>query len=91
MLCVPGMAEIGNTCSQIYGSFTRIWISFVPMVLIYEPRHLKIIMGNNKVSRKNIFYGVLHNFIGEGLITNNGTEFYNYKSIRETGFCDLFH
>lgn len=37
-------------------------------------------MANNKVSKKNIFYSVLHNFVGEGLITNNGTDFFDFKN-----------
>lgn len=70
------MYELGNYVFDKYGSLTRFWVSFLPFVFVYEPKHLKIIMGNNKISKKNIFYGVLHNFIGQGLITNNGIYIY---------------
>ncbi|CAH1959693.1 unnamed protein product [Acanthoscelides obtectus] len=68
----PKMAELGTNASQLYGSLFRCWISLAPFIWVYEPNHLKIILGNSKSSKKNVFYSILHNFVGAGLITNNG-------------------
>nr|CAI5840714.1 unnamed protein product [Callosobruchus analis] len=66
------LEELGTNASQMYGSLFRCWISIVPFIWVYEPEHLKIILGSSKISRKNVFYSILHNFVGQGLITNNG-------------------
>lgn len=51
----------------------------VPFILVYEPEHLKIILGNARVSEKNFFYSVMHTFIGDGLVTSKGL---SLKSLR---------
>lgn len=49
------------------------------MIVIYEPRHLKLILSTNKNNEKGFFYKALHNFIGPGLITSNGKDFFEYN------------
>nr|CAH7766669.1 unnamed protein product [Callosobruchus chinensis] len=92
------LEELGTNASQLYGSLFRCWISIVPFIWVYEPNHLKVILGSGKISRKNVFYSILHNFVGEGLITNNGYRWrknrkhiqpYFHISILES-FIDVF-
>nr|XP_023023147.1 probable cytochrome P450 4aa1 [Leptinotarsa decemlineata] len=81
------MEHLGNKAHELYGSFMRFWVSFLPCIVVHEPRHLNIILGTNRYSRKNIFYTLLHNFLGQGLITNNG---YAWKKNRKM-IQSLFH
>lgn len=74
------LVQLGNEAYQQYGPYFRIWVSFIPSIFIYEPKHLKIILSTNKNNQKSVFYKALHNFIGEGLITNNG---YQWKKNRK--------
>ncbi|CAG9854029.1 unnamed protein product [Phyllotreta striolata] len=65
---------------SLFGPLIRVWISLLPVITVFEPRHLKIILSTNKTNQKGFFYKVLHNFIGQGLITNNG---YKWKKNRK--------
>ncbi|KAJ8973129.1 hypothetical protein NQ317_001560, partial [Molorchus minor] len=80
------MEEIATNASQLFGPMTNAWISIVPFFIIYEPRHLKVILAG-KNSKKNIFYKILHNFIGNGLITNNGLKWKMHRRLIQS----LFH
>lgn len=51
----------------------RAWMCIIPVFFITEPEHLQILLATHKYSTKNWFYGLLHNFLGNGLITNSGT------------------
>ncbi|KAJ8954577.1 hypothetical protein NQ318_003108 [Aromia moschata] len=39
------LQEIGTNAYQMYGPIARCWVSIVPFIIIYEPKHLKIILG----------------------------------------------
>ncbi|KAI2474030.1 probable cytochrome P450 4aa1 [Diabrotica virgifera virgifera] len=71
---------LGNHAPNMYGKFFRVWCSILPAIFITEPRHLKQILSTNKNNEKSLFYRAFHNFIGEGLITNNG---YKWKKNRK--------
>lgn len=81
------LEEIANTCHETFGPIFRIWVSIIPFFLVMHPRHLQHILGSRKQSDKNFFYTLMHNFIGEGLITNSGEITNRTKSQnRETAF-----
>ncbi|KAJ8924674.1 hypothetical protein NQ315_000825 [Exocentrus adspersus] len=79
------LVELGISASQLYGSLARCWISIIPFFWIYEPKHLKLILPG-KNSQKNIFYKLLHNFIGKGLITNNGMTWKTHRKLIQPYF-----
>ncbi|CAG9821695.1 unnamed protein product [Phaedon cochleariae] len=81
------MEAVGTHVYARHGPFMRIWVSILPVIFIYEPSHLRVILGTNKYSEKNIFYSILHNFIGEGLITNNGDKWKRNRRLIQP----LFH
>ncbi|CAH1101929.1 unnamed protein product [Psylliodes chrysocephalus] len=71
---------VSTYASILFGPLIRIWVSLLPVIVIYEPRHLKLILSTNKNNEKGFFYKALHNFIGPGLITSNG---YTWKKNRK--------
>nr|WCC58125.1 cytochrome P450 [Pharsalia antennata] len=79
------LEELGTKATQLYGSFFRCWISVIPFLFIYEPRHLKIILAG-KNSQKNVCYKLLHNFVGRGLITNNGAKWKTHRKLIQPYF-----
>ncbi|CAG9768820.1 unnamed protein product [Ceutorhynchus assimilis] len=72
--------------TQFHGSISRIWLFFIPFVVVYKPEHLKIIMSSSKVSEKNFVYKVLEIFFCNGLITLKGHEWKNHRKIIQPFF-----
>jgi cytochrome P450 len=56
---------------QNYGRVIRIWMTFVPHVVLIEPKDIKIILESTKHTEKTAFYKLVDNFLGKGLITQN--------------------
>ncbi|KAL1518116.1 hypothetical protein ABEB36_001788 [Hypothenemus hampei] len=84
---IPELIRIGTNMSSLYKPFLRAWMFFVPIIVIYEPEHLKIVLNSTKVSEKNFFYRVMHTFIGDGLITSTGNKWKTNRRIIQP----LFH
>lgn len=68
----PELEYFGNNAPELWGPIFRAWISIIPFFFVTEPSHLQTLLSNGRLTKKNMFYTLLHNFIGEGLITNNG-------------------
>ncbi|XP_068905084.1 probable cytochrome P450 4aa1 isoform X3 [Tenebrio molitor] len=73
------MEDLGTRLSQLYSSIVTFWISIIPFFLVFEPRDLQIILSTNRYTTKNMFYSLLHNFIGDGLITNTGEKWKQHR------------
>lgn len=61
-------------CYNLYGSIVRIWIMLFPMFIVLEPEDLQPILSSKKHTDKIFFYKLLHNFLGNGLITSSGEQ-----------------
>ena len=85
VLCLE-MEAIAIKMPELYSPVMRIWISMIPFFLVYEPKHLQIVLGSNKYSTKNMLYSLLHNFIGDGLITNTGENKEKEKGLNQDIF-----
>lgn len=71
------------TARENYGSVFRGWVSIIPSVIISDPEHVQMILGSPKHTGKSFVYRLLHNFLGEGLITNTGNSFSKKTNILE--------
>jgi len=62
---------IQRTTNEIlsYGRIFRIWLMFLPYVVLVEPEDIQIVLSNIKHTQKIYFYKLLDNFLGKGLIT----------------------
>ncbi|KAL3284475.1 hypothetical protein HHI36_018636 [Cryptolaemus montrouzieri] len=80
------MEYLGTNAFTLYGPLMRTWISIIPFIFVLDPSHLQTVLGNGKLTRKNMFYTLLHNFIGEGLITNNGEKWRSHRKLIQPYF-----
>jgi cytochrome P450 family 4 len=62
-----------------FGPMVRMWISFFPFFVIFDPEALQTILGSAKHTEKSIFYKLLHNFLGDGLITSSGDKWNSHR------------
>lgn len=69
-----------------YGPLARIWLSIFPFIVVFEPEHLQIILGSQKHTEKSFFYKLLHNFLGDGLITSSGKKWHNHRKLIQPSF-----
>ncbi|KAK9886787.1 hypothetical protein WA026_018439 [Henosepilachna vigintioctopunctata] len=77
---------LGKNLYRLYGPIVRTWVSLVPFFFILDPTHLQIILSNGRLTKKNMLYTLLHNFIGEGLITNNGGKWKLHRKLIQPYF-----
>lgn len=61
------------------GTLTRIWLFIFPFFVVYDPDYLQIILSSRKHTEKSFFYKLLHNFLGDGLITSSGEKWIAHR------------
>ncbi|XP_039306960.1 probable cytochrome P450 4aa1 [Solenopsis invicta] len=71
---------------QNYGRIIRIWVTFVPHVVLIEPEDIKIIFKNRKHLAKASFYKLVDNFLGKGLITQDVDKWDTHRKILQPAF-----
>lgn len=67
------------TAYKTYGPLGRVWLSIFPYFVVFEPEHLQLILGSKKHTEKTFFYRLLHNFLGDGLITSSGMKWQTHR------------
>ncbi|KAG5676320.1 hypothetical protein PVAND_006166 [Polypedilum vanderplanki] len=68
------LATIGIDAPKQYGLVSRVWLMIFPFFVILDPEHLQLILGSKRHTNKSFFYKLLHNFLGDGLITSSGAK-----------------
>lgn len=69
------MLEKTVSCaSHLYGRIIRVWVLFFPYFAVTYPEDLQLVLSSRKHTEKVFFYKMLHNFLGNGLITSSGKE-----------------
>lgn len=61
-----------KTVELLYGRVVRVWILIFPFFALTHPEDLQTILSSRKHTEKVVFYKLLHNFLGNGLITSSG-------------------
>lgn len=56
----------------LYGRVIRVWVLIFPFFAVLHPEDLQTILSSRKHTEKIFFYKLLHNFLGNGLITSSG-------------------
>ncbi|XP_025989080.1 probable cytochrome P450 4aa1 isoform X2 [Solenopsis invicta] len=72
--------------AQNYGRVIRIWMTFLPYVVLIEPEDIQIVLSNMKHTEKTSFYKLLNNFLGKGLITRNVDKWKVHRRILQPAF-----
>lgn len=57
---------------MLYGRIVRVWVLIFPFFAITNPEDLQTVLSSKKHTEKIFFYKLLHNFLGNGLITSSG-------------------
>lgn len=56
----------------LYDRVIRVWVLIFPFFAVTHPEDLQTILSSRKHTEKIFFYKLLHNFLGNGLITSSG-------------------
>lgn len=70
----------------MYGPILRVWMSIFPFFVVIEPEYLQTILGSQKHTEKAFFYKLLHNFLGDGLITSSGNKWSSHRKYLQPTF-----
>ncbi|KAJ9587511.1 hypothetical protein L9F63_028236, partial [Diploptera punctata] len=73
--------ELGRYAYKQYGLVFRAWLTVIPLAVLFSPEHIQIVLSSNKNTEKMYFYRLLHNFLGQGLITNSGSKWRYHRRL----------
>lgn len=61
-----------KSAELLYGRLIRVWVLIFPFFAVIHPEDLQTVLSSRKHTEKIFFYKLLHNFLGNGLITSSG-------------------
>ncbi|KYN04056.1 PREDICTED: probable cytochrome P450 4aa1 [Cyphomyrmex costatus] len=71
---------------QDYGRIFRLWVTFLPYIMIVEPEDIQVVLNNVKHTQKIFFYKLFDNFLGKGLITQNVEQWKVHRRLLQPAF-----
>lgn len=74
------------TAYKKYGPISRFWLGIFPTFVVMDPSHLQVILGSTKHVEKTFMYSLLHNFLGDGLITSSGNKWQTHRKLLQPTF-----
>ncbi|XP_002034036.2 probable cytochrome P450 4aa1 [Drosophila sechellia] len=80
------MRRCAGKAFDLYGSLVRIWVLLFPFFAVLEPEDLQVILSSKKHTNKVFFYRLMHNFLGDGLITSSGSKWSNHRRLIQPAF-----
>ncbi|XP_046604912.1 probable cytochrome P450 4aa1 [Neodiprion virginianus] len=80
------LQQMSHTAYDMYGPIFRIWLTVFPAVVLFEPADIQVILSSSKHLEKTYFYRMLHNFVGDGLITSEGDRWKIHRKILQPAF-----
>lgn len=67
--------ESFNVCSRYYYTYGKLFLlhlSILEFLIVADPKWLQIIMNSPKFLKKSREYDLLHEWLGDGLLTSKG-------------------
>lgn len=80
------MRKYAVNAFDVYGSLVRIWVLLFPFFVVLQPEDLQVILSSKKHTNKVFFYKLMHNFLGDGLITSNGLRWSTHRKLIQPAF-----
>ena len=74
------------TAYGLYGSLVRVWVFLFPFFVVLQPDDLQVILSSKKHTNKVFFYRLMHNFLGNGLITSSGEKWSTHRKFIQPAF-----
>ncbi|XP_017866355.1 PREDICTED: probable cytochrome P450 4aa1 [Drosophila arizonae] len=71
---------------HLYGSLVRIWVLLFPFFVVLQPEDLQVILSSKKHTNKVFIYRLMHNFLGNGLITSSGDKWSTHRKLIQPAF-----
>ncbi|KAH8321001.1 hypothetical protein KR067_013026 [Drosophila pandora] len=71
---------------DLYGSLVRVWVLLFPFFAVLQPEDLQVILSSKKHTNKVFFYRLMHNFLGDGLITSSGSKWSDHRRLIQPAF-----
>ncbi|XP_017484281.1 PREDICTED: probable cytochrome P450 4aa1 [Rhagoletis zephyria] len=81
------LAKRVATAFGLYGPLIRIWVLLFPFFVVLQPDDLQVILSSKKHTEKVFIYKLMHNFLGNGLITSSGEKWNAHRKFIQP----LFH
>ncbi|EZA52145.1 probable cytochrome P450 4aa1 [Ooceraea biroi] len=72
--------------APLYGRIFRIWLTFLPYVVLVEPEDIQVVLSSIKHTQKICFYKLLDNFLGKGLVTRRADKWRIHRRILQPAF-----
>ncbi|XP_012254155.2 probable cytochrome P450 4aa1 isoform X2 [Athalia rosae] len=80
------MHQMSHTAYNQYGPIFRIWMTAFPAVVLFEPADIQVVLSSSKHLKKTFIYRMLHNFIGDGLITSESDRWKTHRKLLQPAF-----
>lgn len=64
----------------------RMWIGMKPLVLLYRPNDVEVILSSNTLTQKSAEYRFLNSWLGEGLVTSGRQKWRSRRKILTPAF-----
>uniref|UniRef100_A0A1A9W2D7 Cytochrome P450 n=1 Tax=Glossina brevipalpis TaxID=37001 RepID=A0A1A9W2D7_9MUSC len=80
------MRNYVSNAFSLYGPLIRVWVLLFPFFVVLQPDDLQLILASKKHTNKTFFYRLMHNFLGNGLITRNGEQWQTHRRLIQPTF-----
>ncbi|KAI2474250.1 hypothetical protein C4B38_000320 [Diabrotica virgifera virgifera] len=75
-----------RTYVKLYGTIFRRWASGLAYISLSNPEDIELLLNNTKHLEKDVFYDLLQNWLGQGLLTSKGVEWHKRRKILTPAF-----
>lgn len=86
ILSLTVMRKWAAKAFDLYGSLVRVWVLLFPFFAVLQPEDLQVILSSKKHTNKVFFYRLMHNFLGDGLITSSGSKWSDHRRLIQPAF-----
>ncbi|CAG9831865.1 unnamed protein product [Diabrotica balteata] len=64
----------------------KLWSFNIPAVVVMHPEDIELVVNNSKHNKKSLIYSFLHDWLGTGLLTSEGTKWNKRRKILTPAF-----